>query len=389
MRALGWPGPAPSIRLRLTLWYGGLFLLAGAVLLAANFALVARNFPPAGREAQLEAVAERLGVPVEAFGPARQIPVERPRPGGRRGFFVEDLFGGIGEEIRADTLDRLLVQSALGLGVIAVVSIGLGWFVAGRVLRPVHEIAATARRISEQNLDERIALAGASDELRELADQFDAMLDRLQSAFDAQREFVANALHELRTPLTIIRTEGLIDRLLLARADEPLERLEAVELDVAARRAVDALAPQIAERRIAVDASALAPTLVRGDPVLLDRLVGNLVENAVQHNEPDGWITIATAAGGGTATLRVANGGGEIAAEELPRLFDRFSRPDRSRSRQTGGYGLGLSIVRAHPGSAEATALPGGAWRWRWRCRPRRPAPPPCRSRSPSASSWP
>ena len=152
---------------------------------------------------------------------------------------------------------------------------------------------------------------------------------------------------------------------------------------------MDALAPQIAERRIAVDASALAPTLVRGDPVLLDRLVGNLVKNAVQHNEPDGWITIATAAGGGTATLRVANGGGEIAAEELPRLFDRFSRPDRSRSRQTGGYGLGLSIVRAHRGSAEATALPGGAWRWRWRCRPRRPAPPPCRSRSPSVSSWP
>ena len=193
MRALGWPGPSPSIRLRLTLGYGGLFLLAGAVLLAANFALVARNFPPAGREAQLEAVAERLGVPVEALSPARQIPVERPRPGGRRGFFVEDLFGGIGEEIRADTLDRLLVQSALGLGVIAVVSIGLGWFVAGWLLRPVHEIAATARRISEQNLDERIALAGPSDELRELADQFDAMLDRLQSAFDAQREFVANA----------------------------------------------------------------------------------------------------------------------------------------------------------------------------------------------------
>ena len=395
MGALGWPGPAPSIRLRLTLWYGGLFLLAGAVLLAANFALVARNFPPAGREAQRAAVAERLGVPVEALSPARQIPVERPRPGGRRGFFVRDLFGGIGEEIRADTLDRLLVQSALGLGVMAVVSIGLGWFVAGRLLRPVHEIAATARRISEQNLDERIALAGPSDELRELADQFDAMLDRLQSAFDAQREFVANASHELRTPLTIIRTEldvtlehgratpdqltamrdvvrraidrteGLIDRLLLlARAEEPLERLEAVELDVAARRAVDALAPRIAERRIAVDASALAPTLVRGDPVLLDRLVGNLVENAVQHNEPDGWITIATAAGDGTATLRVANGGGEIAADELPRLFDRFARRDRSRSRQTGGYGLGLSIVRAiaraHRGSAEATALPGG-----------------------------
>ena len=271
----------------------------------------------------------------------------------------------------------------------------------------MHKIAATARRISEQNLDERIALAGPSDELRELADQFDAMLDRLQSAFDAQREFVANASHELRTPLAIIRTEldvtledgratpdhltamrdgvrraidrteGLIDRLLLlARAEEPVERLEAVELDLAARRAVHALAPQIAERRIAVDASALAPALVRGDPMLLDRLVGNLVENAVQHNEPDGWNhdrdrrgrgnrdAAETAAGEGTATLRVANGGGAITAEELPRLFDRFTRRDRSRSRQTGGYGLGLSIVRAiaraHRGSAEATALPGG-----------------------------
>ena len=163
----------------------------------------------------------------------------------------------------------------------------------------------------------------------------------------------------------IDRTEGLIDRLLLlARAEEPVERLEEVELDVAARRAVDALAPQIAERRLAVDASALAPTRVRGDPVLLDRLVGNLVENAVRHNEPDGWITIATVAGEGTARLRVANGGGAIAPEELPRLFERFTRRERSRSRQTGGYGLGLSIVRAiaraHHGSAEARALPCG-----------------------------
>ena len=406
MGVRGWPGPAPSIRLRLTLWYGGLFLLAGALLLAANFALVARNFPPAGRDAQLEAVAERLGVPVEALSRARQIPVERPRPGGRRDFFLEDLFGGINQEIRKDTLERLLVQSALGLGVMAVVSVGLGWFVAGRLLRPVHEITATARRISEQHLGERIALGGPSDELRGLADQFDAMLDRLQSAFDVQREFVANASHELRTPLTIIRTEldvtledgratpeqltamrdvvrravdrteGLIERLLLlARAEVPLERFEAVRLDVAVRRAVDALAPQLAEQGIALDVSALAPAVVRGDPVLLDRLVGNLVENAVQHNEPGGWITIATVASegsaggggessGGMATLRVANGGGVIGEQELPRLFERFTRRERSRSRQTGGYGLGLSIVRAiadaHHGSADATALPGG-----------------------------
>ena len=175
------------------------------------------------------------------------------RPGGPRGVAYTQFFDGVISEVESDTLRQLVWQSSVALVLMAFVSIGLGWFVAGRMLRPVHEIAAMARRIGDDRLEDRIALAGPPDELKELADQFDAMLDRLQSAFEAQREFVANASHELRTPLTIIRTElevtledpnvsraqlaetaeivrraidrteGLIDRLLiLARAEQPL-----------------------------------------------------------------------------------------------------------------------------------------------------------------------
>ena len=390
--------PKPSIRLRLTLWYGTLFLLAGTVLLALNFALVARNFPSDGADLR-ETLEHRLELePGELRGEFFFV-VQRSRtptspPGVRRGVPATPLFNSVVSHIKTDTLQQIVWQSSIALALMAVVSIGLGWFVAGRMLRPVHEIAATARRISDDRLEERIALAGPSDELKDLADQFDAMLDRLQAAFVAQREFVANASHELRTPLTIIRTEidvtlddpdagreqlartaevvrraitrteGLIDRLLvLARAEEPLQRDEGSDLADAVRRALDARAAEIDELglRLTLD---LGEASVEGDPMLLDRLAGNLVDNAVEHNERDGWIEIASAQDEETATLRVSNGGPLIAEEEAPRLFERFARLDASRTRGRGGYGLGLSIVRAivraHRGEATARSLPGG-----------------------------
>ncbi|MCY4455010.1 MAG: ATP-binding protein [Chloroflexi bacterium] len=393
------PGAAGrlSIRLRLTLWYGSLFLLAGTVLLALNFALVARNFP-SGDEEMREAIEKRLdfeaGELRGEFTFLLQREPVRNRPNVYRALPASSLFDSVAFQIREDTLRALVWQSSIALGLMAIVSIGLGWFVAGRMLRPVHEIAATARRITDERLEERIDLDGPPDDLKDLADQFDAMLDRLQTAFEAQREFVANASHELRTPLTIIRTEidvtlddpdagreqleatagvvrraierteGLIDRLLvLARAEGPIQRDEAADLADAARRALDARAADIEQLGLDVTLE-LEHASLAGDSMLLDRLVGNLVDNAIDHNEPNGWIEIATASEGATVTLRCSNGGPVIPGEEAPRLFERFARLDATRTRGRGGYGLGLSIaraiVRAHRGTATARALPGG-----------------------------
>ena len=328
-RLLGVP-ERPSIRLRLTLWYGALFLLAGTVLLALNFALVARNFPSGGEDLR-ESLENRLdfqsGELRGEFTFLVQRQPARDKPGVFRAVPASALFDNLVSQVKEDTLRELVWQSSIALGLMAVVSIGLGWFVAGRMLRPVHEIADMARRITDERLEERIDLDGPPDELKGLADQFDAMLDRLQVAFEAQREFVANASHELRTPLTIIRTEidvtlddpnagreqleataevvrraierteGLIDRLLvLARAEGPVQRDEVADLADAVRRALDARAAEIAELGLRVTLD-LGAAQVTGDPMLLDRLAGNLVDNAIDHNERDGWIEIATAQG--------------------------------------------------------------------------------------------
>jgi signal transduction histidine kinase len=384
---------ARTIRVRLTLWYGGLFLLTGFLLLAANFALVSRNFP-SDRAELTDAVARQLDVPPEELRPNRLVQVEPSDRFGARRFEFGALFDSVVAEVKADTLRQLIIQSGVALAGMAVVSMGLGWVVAGRMLRPLSEISATVRRISDESLDQRVALEGPADELKELADQFDVMLDRLEAAFQAQREFVANASHELRTPLAIIRTEldvaldaesatseelremgtvvrraiarseRLLDQLLiLARADEPVQHAERVDLAAVAERVLAEQSTAIDQRGLSARRE-LATAELGGDRTLLERLVGNLVENAVQHNEQDGWLTVATDRDGQQVTIRVSNGGPEIGDEDVGRLFDRFARLDRSRSRATGGYGLGLSIVRAiargHGGEAHASARRGG-----------------------------
>lgn len=296
----------------------------------------------------------------------------------------------------AQVMHQLVQQSAIALALLAVFSLVIGWVMAGRVLRPVREITDAARRLSELNLHERIAMQGPDDELRELADTFDAMLSRLDSAFALQRDFVANASHELRTPLTIIRTdldvtmadpeasiadyqamaatiheatlrsERLIDALLmLARTDGPVDR---AVLDLA--ELAQTTAGPLLELRVAsglrID-RALAPAPVLGDRSLLERLIANLVENAVRYNSPGGWLSVETQQRGDEAVLTVANSGDQIEQAEVALLFQRFYRRDRSRNRATGGAGLGLSIVdavvRAHGGTLEARALAGGGLR--------------------------
>ena len=298
-------------------------------------------------------------------------------------------------EQRATALSHLLDVSVAGLAAMAVVSALLGWIMAGRVLRPVHAITAAARRASEENLGERLGLAGPDDELKELADTFDAMLARLDAAFASQRRFVANASHELRTPLTVMRTaidvtlakpertpaqleamaaevrqatgqaERLVEALLtLARSDRGTGPRSLLDLAVLAEDALDAATPAIKAGSLRVT-SELEPGLAVGDQVLVERLVGNLIDNAVRHNVPGGWLQAASGMRAGVAFFSVANSGPVIDEREVAALFEPFRR----RCQHAGpdvpeGSGLGLSIaqsvVRAHHGDIAVAPVPDG-----------------------------
>jgi signal transduction histidine kinase len=291
-----------------------------------------------------------------------------------------------------DALDRLSHQYIVaGIGA-TLLAIALGWALADRALRPLARITATARTVSDERLGERIAADGPDDELRELAETFDAMLDRLEDAFDAQRRFVANASHELRSPLTVIRTEadvalddpaatreelrealrGVLDAtdrtesllaalLLLARTQRELIALEPVDLADVARVALDALRDEVRAAGITVRTS-LAHAPAQGDPVLIDRLVANLVENAVRHNARPGLVEVTTHREAGAALLRVTNTGAVLSAEDVARMTEPFERLGRRAG--PGGSGLGLSIVRsvvdAHAGRLTLAAADGG-----------------------------
>jgi len=378
-------------RLRLALVYSGLFLLAGAILLALTYGLVADSLPASATGSQvskatgpapnLELCHEKAAT-IQQAESCKQEAVQ----------FAQGVADTTVLSDRAQTLRHLLFYSLGGLALMALVSTLLGWIVAGRVLRPVHAITAAARRASEENLGERIALAGPDDELKELADTFDAMLGRLESAFASQRRFVANASHELRTPLTVMRTaidvtlakprrtpdqleamaaevrqaadraEALIEALLtLARSDRGQGPRSAFDLAVFAEDALDAAGPAIRAASLTV-APTLEPTIAVGDPVLVERLVTNLIHNAVRHNVPDGWIQVTTGTSDGTAVICVANGGPVIPDAEVASLFEPFRR--RCPHEEPAGAGLGLSIVQsviaAHGGHVVARPVPLG-----------------------------
>ncbi|MFH0915241.1 MAG: ATP-binding protein [bacterium] len=383
-----------TIRLKLTLWYGGLFLLAGILLITLNFFLVRDSLTPAPEKARA-AVAKRFDIPPGAleFGRVPGLPGQVERYVQINGIPLPRLLDEAQRELKDEALRQLWIRSLLAWAIMAVISFGLAWVLAGRMLRPLHAITSTARRLSESTLHERIGLRGPRDELKELADTFDGMLARLDTAFTAQKDFVANASHELRTPLTIIRTEidvalsdpdlsqaelqemgtavgeavarseKLIDGLLvLARADTSPDL---VDLDLAelAEGEVELLSDEADALGLRLELD-LQPAPVQGDRALLERLVGNLVENAIRHNLRDGWFSVKTSVVGDRAILHVANSGPVVPPDQVDRLFDRFFRPDKSRSRKTGGFGLGLSIVRsvtaAHGGSVQLVAPPTG-----------------------------
>ncbi len=285
-------------------------------------------------------------------------------------------------------------MSLFGLAVTALASALLGWFAAGRVLRPLRTMTSTARTISAGNLHERLALTGPDDEFKQLGDTLDELLARLEASFEAQRRFVANASHELRTPLTVERTllevaladpdataatmRATCEELLAAGRDQ--ERLlEALLTLASSERGLDRRHPldlaQIAEqvllpprREVGLLSLSLERELLAapatGDPDLIERLVANLIDNAVQHNVPGGRVEIRTWTDDGQARLAVTNTGPVIAAGELERLFEPFQRGANGRSGDGEHHGLGLSIVRAiataHDATLTAEPLPEG-----------------------------
>jgi len=377
-----------TVRARLTALYGGVFLLAGTALLAITYVLLAQAL-------NTDSFSQRAITAVPAAGVASPGPtVAETYPEGvtlaiqaeslERMELAEDLR----VQFRRQTLTSLLQRGAVALAGVAVVGIWLGWLLAGRTLRPLQQITATARRVADRNLHERIGLAGPKDELRQLADTFDDMLARLDASFGSQRRFVANASHELRTPLTINRTlievalsrpdppaelrqlgetlltvntrhERLIEGLLvLAGSEQELTTREPVDLAAVSERLVSAAGPEAAAAGISLHVS-VRPMLVQGDPVLLERLVQNLVRNAVAYNVADGEVRVE----GAGQRLTVSNTGPEVSAYEIPGLFEPFRRlTDRIGSAE--GNGLGLSIVRsivvAHGGTVTAEPRPGG-----------------------------
>jgi signal transduction histidine kinase len=369
--------PTPTIRLRLTAIYGGLFLASGASLLAITYFLLRREY---------------TGKFFVNSGKLMDFAVPGFLPKGEARAHLEALFpqaAAAGRAQSAAALHELLVGSGIALAVMAVLSIWLGWLIAGRTLRPLRTITNTAREISATSLHRRLALAGPEDELKQLGTTFDDLLERLEHAFESQRQFVANASHELRTPLTFQRTllevalgEPDIDaetretyQELLAVGEEQEELIDALLTLSQSQRGLDvhepvdlaAIAATVAascERDGLVFETDFEPARTIGDPRLIERLVANLISNAICHNNPGGHVTVETRQRAGHAILCVRNSGEQISAEDVTRLFQPFERLARDRQ-GSGGFGLGLSIVyaiaKAHDASLNASpGLDGG-----------------------------
>jgi signal transduction histidine kinase len=397
--------PQTTVRWRLTLLYGGLFLVSGAALLAITYTFVERDPLTYSAPSFIRAAGSALSpgaswnrataqakanVHVRPGGIAKLSTVDQvavPPPvrqllqstKGRKAIIT------VGSQQRLSDLHQLIVESSIALAIMALISTGLGWLVAGRVLRPLRTMTAATQQISEANLNRRLALEGPPDELRELADTIDGLLERLEGAFNAQRRFVANASHELRTPLTAARAllemvltdpratistfrtacrqvleeseqqEQLIDALLaLAQGQRGIDHREQVDLAAIVRETLRTEEPGARARGVRLQAT-LEPAILSGDRRLIGRLASNLIENAIRHNVPNGRVRVWVENDGAQATLAIANTGAPIDGDQIDRLLQPFQRLTQERTGQGAGFGLGLSIVAAIVDAHHAT----------------------------------
>jgi signal transduction histidine kinase len=348
----------------LTVLYSGLFLLAGILLLAIT---------------NLGVRTDSIPYPKNAF--VAPVPPNPPYP-------------GIVEEVQHSGFDRLAVSSLVALVVTALLSVWLAWWVAGRALRPLRTMTSTARRISATNLHERLALEGPDDEVKELGETLDDLFARLESSFESQRHFVANASHELRTPLTAERAllqvaladpdapadslratceevlelgaqqERLIDALLtLASGERGVEQWESFDLRDLAERVVAGRANDAEARGLRLDTS-FSSAPAQGEPALVESLVANLVDNALQNNIEGGRVEVCTTTVAGRPTLAVRNTGPVVPDAEVARLLQPFQRLEGERLRNHDRHGLGLAIVQAvsdaHGGKLTVRPRPEG-----------------------------
>ncbi|MET0422269.1 MAG: HAMP domain-containing sensor histidine kinase [Actinoplanes sp.] len=361
----------PTLRLRLTLLNGILLVGAGAILVLLAWLLVADALHPVDALQTGSTLTLANGETRDALAWQHSLVDRASR--------------------------EVLVKGLVALVAIGIIGIAGAYAVAGRALRPLHRVTQTAQRLGEETLDQRIRYSGADDEVAELARTFDAMLDRLAGAFESQKRFVANASHELRTPLAVMRTEidvtltddeadvdeyrrmakvvrnaseranGLVDALLVlarseAQSGRRLARKVSADLADSVANALSAVKPEAERMKLTVTTD-LQPAPVVGDPSLLDRLAGNLIENAIRYNHLLGKLWLRTESVDGHARLIVGNTGYEVEPPDVPGLFEPFRRGGWERTGSRGS-GLGLSIVRAvcdaHGGTVSAVAQPGG-----------------------------
>jgi signal transduction histidine kinase len=371
-----------TVRMRLTALYGALFVVSGAVLLAIASGVVVSS-------SRVSVTAANQAVPSTALAQAQA-----------RIHQLQDQLATAESKIHSGVSHDLLVGSAIALGIMTVVSLVVGWLVAGRVLRPLRRMTVATRRISADSLHERLAVAGPRDELKDLADTIDGLLERLEGAFAAQRRFVANASHELRTPLATMRAsvdvavakpepvpaqtialadrlrgeldrvDGLLDGFLaLARAQHgELPGQAALSLEYLTAAALAVRAGPIAARHLTVHhATGQDGTWVTGSQALLSRMVDNVLDNAIGHNRDGGWISVTTGADGHLARLVVETGGDVLDADQVAQLAQPFRRLGADRTGSDHGSGLGLSIVEAiataHGGTLGLRARPEGGLR--------------------------
>ena len=385
------------IRARLTALYAVLFLACGATMLAITYGLVDQT---TRSESLTLVLPDGTGVVVDVDLDAAP-PLGEPEATGEGsalsspGLDPAELRDRAAQQ-HTQRMLALLGQSAIALGIMTLVSVVLGWIVATRALRPLRAITATTRRITAENLDERLSLDGPRDELTELGDTIDSLLTRLEGSFRAQRIFVANASHELRTPLARQRTvaqvalddpgatieslraahervlaagaqqEQIIDALLtLARGQAGVRSSEPVDLASLVRDCVAHSQSPAKQQNLTLDAK-LSPASVVGDPRLIERLIANLLDNAIRYNRPGGSVHISTSTRNGIVELKITNTGDTVPEESVDALLEPFRRLDRVRTSHADGhgYGLGLSIVHAiaeaHRATLDIQPQPGG-----------------------------